>query len=107
MDDINSRIETLNSQKKVNFFTFGITILYFLALTVWAAPVVFFLPIIFSTMGIWSIDITHDNQPVYWISVVIFLLILVALRGFFRMRKMLRKEYKNIHGIDFLSFFYF
>jgi len=168
MDDINTRIEMLNSYKRTNVIFFGITVLFLLIITIWAgpqadtkgefviliylavnmlltaffifknvvmvkkildfpndpkkyyerfidlsvtsndvAPLIFFLPILLSILGIWAIDMTSDNQPLYWIYIVIFLLFFICLYRFFYSRKFIRSEYKKIHGIDFLSFFHF
>ncbi|TDJ05099.1 MAG: hypothetical protein E2O68_07050 [Deltaproteobacteria bacterium] len=71
------------------------------------AQIIFFIPVALSSLGIWAIEFTHDNKPVVWIYIVISIIWLLAQFIWFKMRKFLRKEYKNIHRTDFLSFFHF
>ena len=71
------------------------------------APLVYNIPLIFSLMGIWAIDISQDKDPVEWIYIVFSILWLFGVFRWWKMRKLIRKEYKKIHGIDFLSFLHF
>ena len=71
------------------------------------APIFLFPPLIFGLIGIYFIDLNYDKEVEVWIYIIQTFLILYALIRFYKMRRLLRKEYKRIHGIDFLSFFHF
>jgi hypothetical protein len=166
MEDINSKIDRLNKYKNINFFIFGITILFLLSVAIWAAPQAdtpgeevllaylifhlilssyllffkvkavkmspsdqpldfyqtqidrtitsndlapffFFIPILFGMVSIWAIDISLDKSPTHWIYIAFALLWIICLYNWFKMRKFIRLEYREIHGVDFLSFFHF
>jgi len=71
------------------------------------APIFFYLPIFFSTLSIWAIDWLHDRTTGVLDYVILSFFLLPTFFAYFRMRKLLRREYKKIHGMDFLSFLYF
>ena len=70
-------------------------------------PLFFHIPVSFGLLGIWAIDITDDNK--IWVSAYIIAVILIffTLIGWWKMRKLLRKIYRETHDRDFFSFFPF
>jgi len=69
------------------------------------APYIFFIPIFLGNLGIIAIIFSQGYKPNYWMTFAVFFILVVGLYRRHRTRKFLLKEYKKIHGVNYLSIF--
>lgn len=70
------------------------------------APIVFIIPMMLFFVAALSMNKIYNFKIELAIFISIPTILFIFLYYWMRIRKFLRKEYKNIHGIDFLSFFF-
>lgn len=71
------------------------------------AVFIFLLPVAIGMIGIWVIDYSNDNETIYWIYITIFFMMTFIAYRWWIMREFLRKQHRDLHNIDFFSFFHF
>ena len=71
------------------------------------APLTFIIPIFISSIVLIILDYIHDNKAEPWIYISLGLFWFLGVYRVVFTRKIFRKLYRKVFGIDYLSFFHF